>query len=327
MDGLNSFDVIRDRCAVVAERATFVRVDHSKIDSYARSLPLQQAIEPALDSKSHYTNSDDPAGTAAFVLTLDAINFGSGYFPRLKKRPGMSGYFTVASSLCDYFRTHGAMSAEQLSALTADDCRSIFEQDAADPVVGELMALFASALSDLGTLLNRDFAGSFTGLIESADHSALKLLGVLSRCRFYRDVERYEPLNLDVPFYKRAQLTSADLALAFGRIGLGRFDDLDQLTIFADNLVPHVLRIDGVLIYEDSLSTRIDREDLLTQGSVEEIELRAGAVHAVELIARSLKAEYPDVTVAGLDYVLWNRGQQRHYKTIKPRHRTRTVFY
>ncbi len=34
-----------------------------------------------------------------------------------------------------------------------------------------------------------------------------------------------------------------DLALA----GVAEFDDLDRLTIFADNLVPHVLRVDGVL--------------------------------------------------------------------------------
>ena len=55
---------------------------------------------------------------------------------------------------------------------------------------------------------------------------------------------------MDVPFYKRAQLTAADLSLAFDGKGLGSFEDLDQLTIFADNLVPHVLRVDKVLLYE-----------------------------------------------------------------------------
>ena len=34
-----------------------------------------------------------------------------------------------------------------------------------------------------------------------------------------------------------------------------------------------------------------------------------------------------DVTSMGLDYVLWNRGQERYYKTVKPRHRARTVYY
>ena len=42
---------------------------------------------------------------------------------------------------------------------------------------------------------------------------------------------------------KRAQIAAADLALA----GIAPADDLPELTLFADNLVPHVLRIDGVL--------------------------------------------------------------------------------
>jgi hypothetical protein len=33
------------------------------------------------------------------------------------------------------------------------------------------------------------------------------------------------------------------------------------------------------------------------------------------------------VTAMGLDYVLWNRGQERLYKAIKPRHRARSVYY
>ncbi len=41
----------------------------------------------------------------------------------------------------------------------------------------------------------------------------------------------------DRGFYKRAQIVASDLALA----GVARFADLDRLTIFADNLVPHVL--------------------------------------------------------------------------------------
>ena len=133
--------------------------------------------------------------------------------------------------------------------------------------------------------------------------------------------------ELDVPFFKRAQLTAADLSLALGAKGRGAFRDLNRLTIFADHLVPHVLRIDGVLAYGPGLAARIDREDLITPGSPEEVEIRAAAVHAVELMRESLARHGLSVTSMGLDYVLWNRGQQRHYKTIKPRHRARTVYY
>jgi hypothetical protein len=142
---------------------------------------------------------------------------------------------------------------------------------------------------------------------------------------FFRDVERYE--GMDVPFYKRAQLTAADLSLALEGRGLGAFTDLDRLTIFADNLVPHVLRVDGVLAYDAELAARIDREELITPGSAEEVEIRAGAVHAVELMRAALGRAGRAVTSTGLDYVLWNRGQERFYKTVKPRHRARTVYY
>ena len=54
------------------------------------------------------------------------------------------------------------------------------------------------------------------------------------------------PFFDDVGFWKRAQIAANDLALA----GVAEFDDLDELTIFADNVVPHVLRVDGVLVYD-----------------------------------------------------------------------------
>ncbi len=120
----------------------------------------------------------------------------------------------------------------------------------------------------------------------------------------------------DPGFYKRAQITPADLALA----GVADFDDLDELTIFADNLVPHVLRVDGVLVYDDDLAARIDAGELLPPGAAER-EIRACALHACELIAPRL-----GVPPRTLDNWLWNRGQQPRYKAL-PRHRTRTTAY
>ena len=49
-----------------------------------------------------------------------------------------------------------------------------------------------------------------------------------------------------VRFFKRAQILAADLHGAFAGDGLGRFDDLDRLTVFADYKAPQVLRGLGV---------------------------------------------------------------------------------
>ncbi len=98
------------------------------------------------------------------------------------------------------------------------------------------------------------------------------------------------------------------------------FADLDRLTIFADNLVPHVLRCEGVLVYDESLAARIDAGELLPPGGPER-EIRACAVHACELI--SARTGVPPRV---LDHRLWNRGQAPEYKA-RPRHRCRCVYY
>jgi putative queuosine salvage protein len=151
------------------------------------------------------------------------------------------------------------------------------------------------------------------------------LVRLLSAMPFFDDVAEFRGSR--VPFYKRAQLTAADLARAFDDQGWGRFDDLGELTIFADNLVPHVMRIDGVLRYDPDLAARIDREELIAVGSAEEIEIRAGALHAVELMVAELRSAGRPATAMSIDFLLWNRGHQPQYKLAKPRHRTRTVFY
>jgi hypothetical protein len=318
---MSIFALIRQACAEVARRARFVQIRTDRLAGYAQSLPLATARAPVWD-KDLYLGP--PETLVAFILTLNTINFGSGYFPHLRKRPGRSGFYTVALALTDYFYREGPLPARTLASLTAADCARLFDQPRTDPVVTELMDRFAHALNDLGQLLVTRYDGRFSALIEAADRSAERLVSLLAEMPYFRDVARYD--ELEVPFYKRAQITAADLAIAFGGQGYGAFTDLSQLTIFADNLVPHVLRVDGILTYAPELLARINAEALIPAGSPEEVEIRACALHAVEQIVAVLRAQGEPVTALGLDYLLWNRGQQPRYKA-EPRHRTRSVYY
>src|SRR5438067_9714993 len=134
-------DQVRAAAAATARSARFVGIRDDAIETYAASLPLEAAGAPELDPATHF--SGEPDATLAYLVQLDAINFGSGYFPNLKKRPGLSGYFTVASGLKEHFAVHGAPSAGQLQNLTQADCARIFGQDCgANAAVDELMGLF-----------------------------------------------------------------------------------------------------------------------------------------------------------------------------------------
>jgi hypothetical protein len=129
-----------------------------------------------------------------------------------------------------------------------------------------------------------------------------------------------------VAFLKRAQIAASDLNLAFAGEAWGAFYDLSELTVFADNVLPHVLRTDGLLRYTADLAARIDRGQPLEAGSDEEVEVRACTVDACEHITAAIRERDPGFTARDLDYLLWNRGRLPRYKSL-PRHRCKTMYY
>ena len=299
---------LRAGAAQAAERAQYVRIEHDAIPAYAASLPSKA---PAADPDAHLV-AGSREDRAAFWLTLDAINFGSGWFPTLRKRAGRSGYFTIAKGIRERFATSGSWSASALGALTAAELADALGQEPGH----ELIALFAASLNDLGRHVSEEFGGRFAAVADAAADSAVVLVEQLSRWSCFADSSRFGELEL--PFLKRAQIAAADLDEA----GVLKAADLDRLTMFADNLVPHVLRLDGVLRFDPALVERIDREELIEHGSREEVEIRACAVHAVELVC----AARPSSRAADVDRLLWQRGQDPHYKS-RPRHRSRCTAY
>jgi hypothetical protein len=315
-------DEVRAACAEVVGSARQVRIVESSIPRYAAALdPLRLAL-PEMDPACHYLGHGE--ATLAFLLTLDAVNFGSGSFPAIFARPEQSGFLTVAAALTAHFERHGPLSAAELARLNSEDCARIFGFGPDRPVAGELLAEFAASLNQFGTFVLDGYGGDFGRLAAAAGGSAERLVGLLAAIPSFADIARWRGRR--VPFYKRAQLAVADLHIAFGGAGAGNFADVDALTICADNLVPHVLRWDGVLRYADALAARIDGGELLAAGSEEEVEIRAAAVHAGELLVAELRRSGRPVNALQLDNALWYRGQQPFYR-MRPRHRTRTIFY
>jgi hypothetical protein len=284
-------DRVRETAAVIAAGAHHVTIELDRLDQ------IEPGPPPALDPEKHYLEGS-PEDVAAYLLTLDAINFGSGWFPTLRKRSACSGYYTISWALADRFRAHGPWSNEELRRLDVDELGDVLGQERGH----ELVALYATALHHLGEWLGGDAPLERVAGADSAEALAESL--------------REMPFFDDLGFWKRAQITANDFHLA----GIVEFGDIDRLTIFADNLVPHVLRVDGVLRYDADLARRIDAGELLEPGE-EEREIRGCAVHACELIAGEL-----GIPARDLDVMLWNRGQGERYKS-RPRHRTRTVYY
>src|SRR4051794_18336767 len=287
---------IRAAAALVAGAARSVRIRGEAIEPYARTLPADSPPAPDLEGADDETR-------AAFSLQLNAINFGSGWFRTLRKRPGMSGFRTVEAGL----RTHGPWPAAALARIGRDEVAAALGQDPGHVLMGH----FERHLRELGARVRDEHAGAFLSLAR-----VHPLEEHLATWPSFADVSDYDSAR--VPFFKRAQIAAADLALA----GLVPDDGLDRLTLFADNLVPHVLRLDGVLEFEPGLVARIDAEQPLVHGSPEEVEIRACALHAVELLV----AAHGATTATAVDNALWHRGGEPRYKA-RPRHRAPCTAY
>lgn len=262
---------------------------------------LRDRPVPAWDGRRHF--SGDRARTIAYILVLDATNFCFW--------GGPGGYWKLAEGIRDAYRAGDELSdPASLERITAAGLARI---------TGELplMEERADSLRRLGALVRSEHGGDFAGLV--AGSAALTAAGLAERLDSFRDIGSHRGMR--VPLLKRAQIAAADLAGA----GLAEFDDLADLTCFADYKLPQVLRELGALEYAEPLARRIDDWQELQSGEEAEIEIRAATVTSVERLRDELEREGRDLCSFEVDWMLWALSQELY--PMRPHPRVRTVFY
>ncbi|MCX7822803.1 MAG: queuosine salvage family protein [Syntrophobacterales bacterium] len=209
-----------------------------------------------------------------------------------------------------------------LSKLSEDILHHIFRGQGEIP----LFEFRLSHLREIGRILIAN--SDIVELINSAEQSAERLVeAIVTYFPSFRDETLYK--GRKVFFWKRSQIYVFDLYLAFRGEGLGKFDDIEVLTAFADYKLPQVLRALGIIEYSKNLSEIVDNRVMIGAGSEEEVEIRAATVQAVELLRRELDilTEKAKPTIAArVDQFLWHLGQEDPFR-VKPYHLCRTIFY
>ena len=319
----NLMEAVRRSTARVVARASSVRLCEARLVEFGKTLEPEQ-VRAAYRWESDFHYQGDPRRTIDYVFTLNAMNFGSGFSPQWKAKREDSTYKAVAASLKRHLESGGGCDARFAANATLESICQLLGMDPELP----LASMYVRSLNQLGTWVLERVSG-YSRLLESL-HSpgrAAALVALLAQnLSFFGDKAEYD--GDTVHFYKRAQILVSDLHLALAGRGHGFFPDLEELTMFADNLVPHVLRLEGVIEYKPGLLQRIEGGELFAPGSPEEIEIRAAGVQAVEGLCRVLREERGETCIcpAMLDVFLWNAGQDRRYKS-RPRHLCQTFHY
>lgn len=83
----------------------------------------------------------------------------------------------------------------------------------------------------------------------------------------------------------------------------GKSKYIEELTVFADNVLPAVLEKEGILKYDKKLKEKIEKGMIIKYGSLEEISIRVNTILACEEIGKIL-----NLPPYKIDQLLWSGG-------------------
>ena len=193
------------------------------------------------------------------------------------------------------------------------------------PMVDERVAIF----NEVGRVLVEKYEGKYSNFVRScAPRLYSQGDGLLERLvtefpRF-NDVSDYH--GNQVQIFKLAQLGIWGMHLALSPRGLWKLEDPQELTAFADYIVPVGLRVMGVFEYAPELEKQINELQEVKRDSDAEIELRASSIYAIALLTEEINKRRPNFTPLlqpQVDFRFWKTYHATHW----PHHLTKTIMY
>uniref|UniRef100_A0A2S2NHL9 Queuosine 5'-phosphate N-glycosylase/hydrolase n=1 Tax=Schizaphis graminum TaxID=13262 RepID=A0A2S2NHL9_SCHGA len=332
---------ILSTCQKVVSQAKDVQIISSNIPELA--LKIHTLIEEdklTLDEFKkcplHPKNEDEEAINWIFIV--DSLNYcffdpdNKSHWSITWKNEKHTGYFGLCAAI------NRAME-KGINMTDMNTCLELTRQQLDEILLGDdgatlpLLQERYLCLQQSADVLLKKYKGNFVNCILESNHSAQKLLEIISENFFhFRDESIYN--NQTVAIYKRAQILIADIWSSFRGSGFGEFHDIDTLTMFADYRVPQVLLYFGILKYSNNLKDTLKQGILLEHGAPEEVEIRAASIVAVNDVVNEVKKLMAKNNVHKIcnsimvDTYLWGyRRENAAMLEDTPYHKTLNIYY
>lgn len=183
-------------------------------------------------------------------------------------------------------------------------------------------------LNNVGDTLVTKYSGDWINFI---DDGPKKLYdnGVGLVERLVRDFKRFDDHSIfeneKVYFLKLAQLAFWGIHRELSKRHF-YIEDMENMTAFADYIIPVALESFGIVKYASGLKEKIDSGILIDRDSIEEIEIRSTSIYVTakltELI-NNYKNEEEKIIIPQLDFKLWTD----FHADERPHHLTKTIMY
>ncbi|VVB79983.1 putative Queuosine, Q, salvage protein family [uncultured archaeon] len=260
------------------------------------------------------------ANTTNFAFT----NFETGekYFTRWQGKDWSGAYGMYASVNKALERGIPLTDPKYLATMSLEDVNKVFSEDAQIPLAEERRQVFnevGQILSARGTSFTEMYKQSAGRLYNQGRGFVERLVDTFPSFDDSTTIDGRKIL-----FYKRAQLAPAEIQGRLLPEGITAFEDVDELTAFADYVLPKGMRTVGILEYSPELAQRVDAGQLIPRESREELEIRAASIHAFDRLLRQINTQrQTPINTLHLDYAIWAEFRKQPGK----HHLTKTTNY
>lgn len=212
-----------------------------------------------------------------------------------------------------------------LRDITEKTFKSIFTANIDMPMATEK----TNVLNKVGEILVEEFKGDWLNFIKSGPKKLYQNgEGLIERLIFqferFRDTSTY--LGEEIYFLKLAQLAFWGIHRELANHGDFYIEDMENMTAFADYIVPVALEKMNIVTYSDKLKSKIEEGVLIEPDSIEEIEIRAVTLFVTAQMTEEInkiKAEKEKIIIPQLDFKLWSD----FHAEKSAHHLTKTIMY
>ncbi|XP_022918685.2 queuosine 5'-phosphate N-glycosylase/hydrolase [Onthophagus taurus] len=328
----------RDSGKLISSLAKHVKINELGVQKLGDEL-LKSINSGELSIESFSQNDVHPKYTnwwaIDWLFVVDALNycFWSKEHESGWTVEGKTGYFALCVAINRAMRENvDILNAKYYSVISRDDLKEILRSD--NEVDVPLLDDRVKCLHEAGSVLLEKFDGSFINCVKKAENSAVKLLDIIiSNFKCFRDEASYK--GHEVSLYKRAQILIGDIWACHRGEGLGKFKDIEEITMFADYRVPQSLLYYNVIEYSNELNDLLKKNNYLENGNEMEVEIRGVSIHAVELLREYItkklgKDDSKKVNSIIIDHFLWDFRRKHAKEILKiglPFHKTFCIYY
>jgi hypothetical protein len=314
----------------VVDGAQLVRINHEKITEVANWMAYEEFAKP--DGSMLFDFGNDPDVLMDFTLVVNTMNFAFTDFSTGVKFEtdymGKRWCDSEAMLACLHRAIHAGIpffSGEYLAKVTRKDLESVFSGTIEMPMLDERVVLF----NEVGRVLVEKYQGRYSNFVRScAPRLYANGDGLLERLTTefprFRDVSMYH--GSEVHIFKLAQLGIWGMHLALSPRGAWKLEDADNLTAFADYIVPVGLRVMNIFEYAPELEKQINSLVEVKRDSEAEVELRASSIYVIAKLTEEINKRRPGMEPLlqpQVDFRFWKTYHATHW----PHHLTKTVMY